>query len=242
MATTELDSLWKEILEQYFEEFIHFFFPEIHALIDWKPGYEFLDKEFQQMVHDAELGQRLADKLVKVWLFSGEPAQLHTHVEVQDQFDSEFPERMFVCHYRIFDRYKQRIISLAVLGNKNKEWHPSRYSHAFGGCRLKFDFPVVKLMDYLARWDELEQDPSLFSIVVRTHLKEIQTRKQPTERLRWKIRFKDIPEQLVKKIRSITDIAFLSELHRKAVLVKSVPVFERIIKKHDKAAKDRQAA
>ncbi|MCP4702020.1 MAG: cytosolic protein, partial [Gammaproteobacteria bacterium] len=53
MATTELDSPWKDILEQYFEEFMHFFFPEVHALIDWKRGYEFLDKEFQQVVRDA---------------------------------------------------------------------------------------------------------------------------------------------------------------------------------------------
>ncbi|MCP4702017.1 MAG: cytosolic protein, partial [Gammaproteobacteria bacterium] len=228
---------------------------------------------------------------------------------------------MFVYHYRIFDRYEERIISLAVLGDKSKEWRPGSYSHEFGGCRLKFDFPVVKLMDYLDRWDELEQDSSPFSIVVRTHLKGIQTHKQPAERLRWKIRlykalheeqytqqdilnlfrfidwmlalpevldlefkgviteyeeekkmayvtsierigikkgklqnlqeniaeilsirFKDIPEQLVKKIRSITDTAFLSELHRKAVLVESVPVFERIIEKHDEAAQDRLAA
>ncbi|MCP4699280.1 MAG: hypothetical protein GY862_20895, partial [Gammaproteobacteria bacterium] len=56
------------------------------------------------------------------------------------------------------------------------------------------------------------------------------------------IRFKEIPEQLVKKIRSITDMAFLSELHRKAVLVESIPLFERIIEKHDEAAQDRQAA
>jgi len=32
-----------------------FFFPQVHALVDWSRGYEFWDKELQQ---DAELGRR----------------------------------------------------------------------------------------------------------------------------------------------------------------------------------------
>ncbi|MCP4697941.1 MAG: hypothetical protein GY862_13975 [Gammaproteobacteria bacterium] len=59
------------------------------------------------------------------------------------------------------------------------------------------------------------------------------------------VRFKEIPEPLVQKIRSIADTVFLSELLRKAILVESIPVFERIIKEHkehDEAAQDRLAA
>lgn len=62
----EFDSPWKEILEAYFEEFMLFFFPTAHADIDWSRGVEFLDKELQQVVRDAELGRRYADKLAKV--------------------------------------------------------------------------------------------------------------------------------------------------------------------------------
>jgi hypothetical protein len=47
-------------------------FSEAYAGIDWARGYEFLDKELQQVVRDAELGRRLADKLVKVWRVDGE--------------------------------------------------------------------------------------------------------------------------------------------------------------------------
>ncbi|MCP4702331.1 MAG: hypothetical protein GY862_36545, partial [Gammaproteobacteria bacterium] len=112
ITTTELDSPWKEVLEQYFEEFIRFFFPRIHALIDWEKGYEFLDKEFQQTVRDAKSGRRLTDKLAKVRLRSGEPAQLYIHTEVQGQPEREFPERMFVYHYRILDRIQQQLIRL----------------------------------------------------------------------------------------------------------------------------------
>ncbi|MCI5135371.1 MAG: hypothetical protein D3920_09935, partial [Candidatus Electrothrix sp. AW2] len=57
----DFDSPWKEILECYFQEFITFFFPEIAEETDWERGYLFLDKEFQQVTRDAELGRRYAD-------------------------------------------------------------------------------------------------------------------------------------------------------------------------------------
>ncbi len=61
------DSPWKEALECYFREFAEFFFPNMACDVDWKKGYDFLDKEFQQIVRESEHGRRLADKLVRVW-------------------------------------------------------------------------------------------------------------------------------------------------------------------------------
>jgi hypothetical protein len=71
---TEYDSPWKEALDAYFEAFLAFFFPQAHAAIDWSRGYEALDKELQQVVREAELGPRVVDKLVKVWLKGGAEA------------------------------------------------------------------------------------------------------------------------------------------------------------------------
>ncbi len=68
----DYDSPWKEILECYFQEFIAFFFPEIAEETDWERGYVFLDKEFQQVTRDAELGRRYADKLVQLWRNNGD--------------------------------------------------------------------------------------------------------------------------------------------------------------------------
>lgn len=63
---TDQDSPWKEIIEQYFPEFLQFFFPNVHAAIDWHQPHEFLDKELQKIVPAAERSKRFADKLVKV--------------------------------------------------------------------------------------------------------------------------------------------------------------------------------
>ncbi len=77
----EFDSPWKEILEAYFQDFMQFFFQQIHDDIDWSQGYDFLDQELRQVVRDAELGKRLTDKLVKVWKLSGEETWVLVHIE-----------------------------------------------------------------------------------------------------------------------------------------------------------------
>ncbi|MEB3212466.1 MAG: hypothetical protein VKL39_13995 [Leptolyngbyaceae bacterium] len=59
----DYDAPWKEAIKLYFQEFMLFFFPDLSPLIDWNQGYEFLDKELQQVVRDADLGRRWADKL-----------------------------------------------------------------------------------------------------------------------------------------------------------------------------------
>ena len=48
----EYDSPWKDILESYFEDFMAFFFPEIHAEIDWARGHVFLDQELSQITRE----------------------------------------------------------------------------------------------------------------------------------------------------------------------------------------------
>ncbi len=82
-SAPDYDSPWKEAVEVYFEAFMLFFFPDIHAEIDWSMGYEFLDKELEKIVRDAETGRRHADKLVKVFLPDGKETWLIIHIEIQ---------------------------------------------------------------------------------------------------------------------------------------------------------------
>jgi len=96
----DYDSPWKRILETYFHDFVTFFFPVVAEGVDWSKGYSFLDKELQQIVRDAQLGKRLADKLVQVWRKDGNDAWVLAHVEVQGQERLDFAKRMFVYNQR----------------------------------------------------------------------------------------------------------------------------------------------
>lgn len=186
-AQTEFDSPWKDILQRYFEDFMLFFFPQAHGEIDWTQQPEFLDKELQQVVRDAELGRRLVDKLVKIYRIGGEQAWVLVHIEVQAQEESDFSQRMFTYNYRIYDRYKRSVASLAVLGDERSTWRPTQFGYQLFGCRIDFQFPIVKLVDYEQRWSELEANRNPFATVVMAHLKAIETRGNRTKRLQSKL-------------------------------------------------------
>jgi hypothetical protein len=185
-AHIDYDSPWKEALERYFEEFTALFFPQAHAEIDWSLGHEFLDKELQQVTRDAELGHRLADKLVKVWRRDGAEAWVLVHVEVQSQAEAGFAQRMYVYNYRLFDRYRRTVVSLAVLGDEQPGWRPSRFGYGLWGCEVAFMFPAIKLLDWRERWGELEASDNPFATVIMAHLKAQETRGDDEGRKRCK--------------------------------------------------------
>jgi hypothetical protein len=68
--------------------------------------------------------------------------------EIQAHKEGEFPKRMYVYHHRIFDRYDQEVISLAIPTDDDPDWRPSRYEYARWGFRASMEFPIVKLLDY----------------------------------------------------------------------------------------------
>ena len=185
---TDYDSPWKEVIELYFSQFLEFFFPLAHAAIDWSQPYEFLDTELQQLDPDAEIGRRLVDKVAKVWLLEGEQIWVLVHIEVQGQYERQFAERMYTYNYRLFDRHKQRVISLAVLADEERNWRPSHYGYEIGGCRVALEFPAVKLLDYETQWATLERTTNPFGVIVMAHLQTKATQRNPQNRLQWKLR------------------------------------------------------
>jgi hypothetical protein len=186
--STDYDSPWKEALDAYFEPFLALLFPEVHRQIDWSRGYESLDKEFQQVVREAEVGRRYVDKLVKVWTKDGAECWVLIHVEVQTARDAEFPRRMYVYNYRVFDRYNRPVASLAVLADDDPDWRPTDFRNSLFGCETGIRFPVVKLLDFAAHEAMMEGSANPFAKVVLAHLKARQTHGDPAGRHAWKVR------------------------------------------------------
>jgi hypothetical protein len=186
--TADYDSPWKEALDAYFEPFLALLFPAVHAQIDWSRGHEAMDKEFQQVVREAEVGRRYVDKLVRVWTSRGTECWVLIHVEVQTAREADFPQRMYVYNYRIFDRYNRAVASLAVLADDDPEWRPSEYRSQLFGCEVGLRFPAVKLLDLAAHEAALEASANPFSKVVLAHLKARETRDNPADRHAWKLR------------------------------------------------------
>jgi hypothetical protein len=166
----DYDSPWKEALARYLPDAFALFFPDVAAQIDWSRKYELLDKELQRVTRDADLGRRLADTLVQVWQRDGSDAWVLIHIEVQGQPERDFARRMFVYYYRIFDHYNRPIMSVAILGDEQPDWRPARFIQEFWGCREELRYPVVKLLDWRERDDELAASANPFAVVVRAYL------------------------------------------------------------------------
>ena len=182
------DSPWKRILRLYFQDAMEFFFPQIAEGIDWSYPIEFLNKEYQQLTPDSEIGKRLADQLVKVYQKGGDAIILLIHLEVQAEPEELFPERVFTYMLRIFDYFHQIPISLAILCDEDMNWRPHQYQVVTAGSSIEFNFTSVKLLDYQSNWSDLEASRNIFSIVVMTHLKAQETQRNAGRRKEWKLR------------------------------------------------------
>ena len=184
------DSSWRKILDKLLPDFLAFYFREIHQAIDFDKGFEFLDKELQKILPQLDdTDKRVVDKLVKVFLRDGSEKWLLIHIEIQGYREADFSKRVFHCYYRIFDRFGEELISVALLTDDNPEFRENLYAITRWGFRLHFEFPVVKLLDYRDQWDALEHDPNPFAIATMAFLKTVETRGSDQERYQWKKHF-----------------------------------------------------
>ncbi len=166
----DYDSPGKEAIERYFPDFMDFYFPDAHACIDWGQPQVFLDQELRAVVHDAESGKRFVDKLVRVSSLGGGQEWLYVYIEVQGHRQQEFAERMFVYHYRLNDRYRKPVASLAVLTDDQASWRPGTFNYSSLGCRLALFFPIAKLMDWVGSEAILDDSQNPFAVVTQAHL------------------------------------------------------------------------
>jgi len=178
-ARRGFDEGWKYAIRAFLPECLLLLFPSLHAQIDWTRPVEFLSTELHRLA-PAQLrkGVRSVDVLVRVYFRDGVPRAVLLHIEIQAQHDANFPLRMFVYHYRIFDANDYpELISLAILADDDPNWRPSVFERRLEGCNLRFEFPTVKLLDF----DEaqLEQSPNPFALVVLAHLRALKTRGRP---------------------------------------------------------------
>lgn len=192
------DTLWKGILENIFSDFLKFFFKDAEALFDLEKGFEFLDKELEQLFPSEEIkSPKFVDKLVKVFSKTGDEKWILVHIEIQGYEDKKFGERMFTYFYRILDRYKKRITSIALFTDADKNFNPSVYEYDYLGTRLTFQFNTYKIMDQ----DEtlLFADSNPFAIVILTAILALKKEQLNDENL-YLLKFSIAKNLLLKKI------------------------------------------
>ena len=187
---SKYDSPWKMLIERHLRTFLAFFFPKTERAIDWTKPPKSLDKELESLDPEPESAATdlRVDKLFDVVLLTGEHRSVQVHVEVQSDPQESFETRMFLYAARIFDRHRQPVVSLAILGDVDKpDWKPEEFGWDVLDSRLEMEFPIVKLSDYDEKALVASSNP--FALVVLAHLRAKETRGQSAiaERRRWKV-------------------------------------------------------
>lgn len=121
-----------------------------------------------------------------MYLLDGKEQWVLIHIEVQGQRDDDFPERMFISYYRIFDRYKKRIAGFAILSDNDPNWHPHEFVSELLGAKETYHFNTAKLIKIDPKI--LANNDNPFAWVVIAHRAAQQTSKNAQARLRMKIR------------------------------------------------------
>jgi hypothetical protein len=229
------DSPWKMAVERLFPHFMEFFFPEIHTLIDWSRRFKFLSQELAQISAgiEGELNKQTrvyrrgtqtplrVDLLVEVYFNDGRKRRILLHLEIQNERDPLFDERLFIYHYRIFDKTRDPVITLALLTDFDPAWRPGKYVRELAGCRVEFSFPIRKLTDYNDQ--ELRESRNPFAFIARAHLEAHATGEDMNRRYDLRMVLQDAVEgsgmkepEVLWVTRFIEEVMRLpEELHRK---------------------------
>lgn len=143
------DILWKAALEDLFDDFLRFFYPNAESLFDLQKGFEYLDKELDQLFPPEfdNYAPRYVDKLVKVFTHTGKEEWILVHVEVQGYADPDFAARMFQYYYRILDKYAKPITAFAIFTDSNKSFSPSFFEYEFLGTKVYYGYNTCKIID-----------------------------------------------------------------------------------------------
>lgn len=164
--TTNHDALFKQLLTEFFVEFLELFAPDLAADLD-RTSLVFLDKETFGELLDPE--RREADLVVQARLH-GEPASFVVHVEHQAQGDRTLHRRMFRYFARLHDRYDQPIYPIALCSYASpRESAPDRYELGFRDLAvLTFQFRVVQLNQL--RWRDYLRHPNPIAAALMTRM------------------------------------------------------------------------
>ena len=124
---TDHDRLFKELLQNFFPDFMQAFFPAMYREMDFS-SLKFLQ---QEIITDVTAGKKhIVDLLAEVKL-KGEDSVIIIHVENQAQYQKDFSRRMFIYFSRIFEKTDKIIVPIVVFSYDTPKEEPQGLTLGF---------------------------------------------------------------------------------------------------------------
>ena len=138
------DRLFKELISNFFLEFLDLFFPELRKYVDDDFALMPLDKEIFTDVTQGD--KHIADLVIRAKV-RGKDAFFIIHVEAQAKSEPGFPQRMFVYFSRLSSTYDLPVCPIVVFTyDQPRKAAPNGHTVDFPGLSvLRFQYAVVQL-------------------------------------------------------------------------------------------------
>ena len=157
---TDHDQIFKQLLTEFFKEFMELFLPDEAAEIDFGQ-VKFLEKEYFTDVSRGKKKQ--LDLVVEAGLKRGGKEFILVHVELQSRRLTDFPLRMYEYYSQLFLRHRKPIIPIAVFADQAIWRKPIAdvYELKFlDKVYIQFHYHLIKLKHYSYR-DFIKSDNPL---------------------------------------------------------------------------------
>jgi Domain of unknown function (DUF4351) len=141
--TTNHDQLFKQVLGEFFPEFIELFFPQVAAYLD-RDSIEFLPLELFANLVSGDAFE--TDLIVKV-RFRGQASYFIIHVEHQGKFGKGFDKRVFNYFALLHRDYDLPVYPIVIFSHRSPHLAGDRsYSVAFPDWEvLRFNYRAIRL-------------------------------------------------------------------------------------------------
>jgi len=141
-AYTKHDLLFKQLINNFFEEFLEAFFPEVHQHVDFTTMTS-LSEEVHSDLIDGET--RRLDIVVETKL-KDEDTVLVIHVEPQSYKQPDFHERMYHYFSLLYHKYRKPILPIAVFSYDENSKEADEFTISFPFFHvLTFNFLILEL-------------------------------------------------------------------------------------------------
>jgi hypothetical protein len=159
------DRLFKELIANFFMEFIELFLSEVRDYIE-AGSVELLDKE---VFTDITAGERHEVDLVAKVRFKGQDTFFLVHVENQAQPQADFAKRMFAYFARLHEKHDLPVYPIAVFTyNTPFSLQPDSYQVTFPDrVVLNFQFRAIQLNQF--RWQDFarKKNPAASALMAK---------------------------------------------------------------------------
>ena len=155
--------IWEEFIEQYFPQFMEFFFTDIYEKIDFTKKITFQDKELERVVKGRDLWENTACKPVKCHLKNKKRESFMLYIEVNKREENNLSERIKHFYGTGNDKCHKKTAAIVILTDSKGHFTADSYKVNQQGNKLTLKFPVMN------RPEELGRSDNPFAMVVRIY-------------------------------------------------------------------------